>query len=146
MAINVEDIDFENKTLTINKAINNKNQVDTTKNTYSDRVVPLFDNTFKLLEKYRNKTGRLFNYTYKQVTTLFEKIVKNNFAGRKYTPHSLRHTFVTKCQEAGIQEFIIQSWVGHNIGSKITNSVYTHTREIAMLENAEKFNNYAKAV
>lgn len=146
MAITIDDIDFENKTLVINKAINDKNQLDSTKNTYSNRVEPLFDNSLKLLEKYKNTTGRLFKYTYKQVTTMFEKLVEENFAGKKYTPHSLRHTFVTKCKEAGIPEHIIQSWVGHNIGSRITNAVYTHTRTISMIENTQKFNDYMKAV
>jgi len=142
MAITNEDIDYKQKTLTINKAINSRNELDTTKNCYSNRVIPLFDKTLNVLEKYKNINGRIFNYTYKQVTTLFENIIKNNFNGKKYTPHSLRHTFITRCQEANIPLHIVQKWVGHNIGSKVTNAVYTHAREHAELENIEKINVY----
>ena len=142
MAITNDDIDYKQKTLTINKAINSRNELDTTKNCYSNRVIPLFDKTIQVLDKYKNIQGRIFNYTYKQVTTLFENVIKSNFNGKKYTPHSLRHTFITRCQEANIPLHIIQNWVGHNIGSKVTNAVYTHTREVAMLENAQKINDY----
>lgn len=142
MALTNNDIDYKQKTLTINKAINSRNELDTTKNIYSNRVIPLFDKTLKVLEKYKNINGRIFNYTYKQVTTLFENIIKTNFNGKKYTPHSLRHTFITRCQEANIPLHIVQKWVGHNIGSKVTNAVYTHAREHAELENIEKINNY----
>lgn len=70
------------------------------------------------------------------------KNIINNFRKKKYTLHSLRHTFITKCQEAGVPLHIIQRWVGHTIGSNVTNSVYTHSRELAELENIEKINNY----
>jgi len=39
--------------------------------------------------------------------------------------HRLRHTFVTRCQENGLNLSVIQKLVGHIDGSKITNNVYT---------------------
>ena len=43
----------------------------------------------------------------------------------------MRSTFITRRQEMNIPEFIIQSWVGHKIGSRVTCSVYTkHNDEI----------------
>ncbi len=142
LALNINDFDFEKKTLTINKSLNFKNEIDETKNIYSNRVMPLFENTIRIVEKYKNKQGRIFNYSQKQSAEIFKKIIEANFQQKKYTPHSLRHTFITKCQEANIPLHIIQKWVGHNIGSKVTNQVYTHTRELAELENIEKMNNY----
>ena len=138
LALTSKDIDFENKTLSINKNLNKDNLIDTTKNIYSNRVVPLFDKTIQILEKYKNINGRIFNYTQRKCEKEFEKVI--NELGVKYTIHSLRHTFITKCQEKNIPLHIIQRWVGHNIGSKVTNTVYTHARELAELENIEKMN------
>lgn len=39
--------------------------------------------------------------------------------------HRLRHTFVTRCQENGLNLPVIQKLVGHIEGSKITNNIYT---------------------
>ena len=133
-------IDIENKTLTINKNLNKDNQIDTTKNIYSNRVIPIFKKSLEILKKYKNVEGRIFNYTQRKCEKEFQKIIE--ILGTKYTIHSLRHTFITKCQEANIPLHIVQRWVGHNIGSKVTNTVYTHTRELAELENIEKMNNY----
>lgn len=144
LALTIDDIDFKNKTLTINKAINDSNELDTTKNSYSNRIIPLFDKTLKVLEKYKSLPSqtRLFNLSYYGIDKKLKRIINKHFPNKKYTLHSLRHTFVTKCQEANIPLHIIQSWVGHNIGSDVTNKVYTHKRNNAELENIEKFNVY----
>ena len=144
LALTIADIDFTNKTLTINKSLNKKSQFDTTKNESSIRTMPLFDKTIKLLTKYKDrpKDERVFGACYGSSDKKFRKIINENFANKKYTLHSLRHTFITKCQEAGVPLHIIQRWVGHTIGSNVTNSVYTHSRELAELENIEKINNY----
>lgn len=39
--------------------------------------------------------------------------------------HVLRHTFITRCREKGIDLFVLQKIVGHVAGSDITNNVYT---------------------
>lgn len=131
LAITREDIDFENKTLTINKSINKNNRFDTTKNKQSNRIMPLFDKTIQLLLKYKNTPSekRIFNFSPKIQRKALNKI------NEKLTFHiktkDLRSTFITRCQENHIPEFIIQSWVGHKIGSKVTSSVYTkHNPEI----------------
>ena len=139
LALTFQDFDIENKSLTINKAINQFNKLDSTKNVYSTRIMPLFDNTIKIIQKYKNTNERLFPYSYNYAEQLFTTIIKNNFS-KKYTLHSLRHTFITKCQEMNIPLHIIQKWVGHNLGSNITNKVYTHTRENAEIENIKKLN------
>ena len=131
LAITREDIDFENKTLRINKSINKNNRFDTTKNKQSNRVMPLFDKTIQVLLKYKNisKEKRVFNFSPKIQRQALSKI------NEKLTFHiktkDLRSTFITRCQEMNIPEFIIQSWVGHKIGSRVTCSVYTkHNAEI----------------
>lgn len=142
LALTIDDVNFEEKTLSITKSVNRFNQIDSTKNTYSNRVMPLFDKTAKILEKYKNTTGRIFNIAYQSCENKFNKIIDKFFPNKKYTIHSLRHTFITKCQELNIPLHIIQKWVGHNIGSNVTNQVYTHSREVAEVENIDKINNY----
>ena len=142
LALTIDDVNFEEKTLSITKSVNRFNQIDSTKNTYSNRVMPLFDKTAKILEKYKNTTGRIFNIAYQSCENKFNKIIDKFFPNKKYTIHSLRHTFITKCQELNIPLHIIQKWVGHVTGSLVTNQVYTHAREVAEVENIEKINNY----
>lgn len=138
LALTIADVDFQKKTLTISKSLNFKNQIDTTKNESSNRVMPLFEKTEKILIKYQKVQGRIFPAASQTLEKEFLKYSKN--FDIRYTIHSLRHTFVTKCQESGIPLHIIQSWVGHTIGSAVTNSVYTHSRTDAEAENIKIYN------
>ena len=46
----------------------------------------------------------------------------------RFTPHSLRHTFATRCIEAGMKPKTLQHILGHsNIG--ITMNLYVHITE-----------------
>lgn len=138
LALTRDDIDFENKTLRINKSFNYFNELDTTKNRHSVRTMPLFEKTAAILESYRNTQGRLFNISQQVIEKRFNKCIVD--FKTKYTIHSLRHTFITRCQEAQIPLHIIQKWVGHVAGSSVTNSVYTHARNDAEVENINILN------
>lgn len=141
LALTNEDLDFEARTIRINKSMSQNGVIGETKNIYSNRIMPMFNKTYDILIKYKNVQGRIFTISRGSSEDKFLDIIKTNF-NKKYTIHSLRHTFITKCQEAGIPLHIIQKWVGHNIGSEVTAKVYTHLRESAELENIEKLNNY----
>lgn len=141
LALTKADFDLKNKKLIINKAFNGLNKISTTKNETSNRVIPLFDTTIKSIDLSKfNDNERIFNITSGQCSTLFEKFKQENNLNQKYTIHSLRHTFITICQEKQIPLHIIQKWVGHTTGSRITNQVYTHTRSEKEKECIEKFN------
>lgn len=43
--------------------------------------------------------------------------------------HDLRHTFITRAQECGIQREIVSLWAGHAADSSITSAVYTHLEQ-----------------
>ncbi len=132
--------DIKEDYIIINKAINNKSQLDTTKNTQSIRKAPIFERSKELLNKYRNYgDNRIFNYAYSTAGKLMNKIAKQ--ANIKASSKDLRHTFITNCKNIGIPEHIIQHWVGHEIGSKVTSQVYTHITEDANLFNINKLNN-----
>lgn len=121
-----DNIDYNNNQLIINKNFNQKNEFDTTKNITSNRIMPLFENSKKLLQKLIQTNKRIFEYSQRQLQSKFQKIIKELNLNTKYTIHSLRHTFITHCQDNNIPEHIIQNWVGHQIGSNVTKQVYTH--------------------
>lgn len=43
--------------------------------------------------------------------------------------HDLRHTFITRCQECGIQRELVSLWAGHTADSSTTTVVYTHLEQ-----------------
>lgn len=125
------NIDFENNTLTINKAWNYKNQFDTTKNKQSMRTMPLFEESKKLIEDCINMPNddRIFNLSMKQHDRIIKEI--KEISNLDIKTKDMRATFITRCAELEIPEFIIQSWVGHKIGSNVTKDSYTtHNIEI----------------
>lgn len=142
LALTGNDIDFENKKITINKALNHDNKIDTTKNEQSIRTIPIFDNTLKILDKYKNyKEKRLFNFSYNVPQKHLKEILENCNLPKEISLHDLRHTFISTCKNKGIPEHIVQYWVGHKIGSKVTSQIYTHINEEDSLLYLEKYNN-----
>lgn len=127
MALTPDDFDFEARTLTINKSINEHSEQTNTKTISSNRVMPLFDRTINELKAFNfgAKNQRIFNVSTKPLFEHFKAILKNaELPNIKI--HELRHTFITRMQELNIPEFVVQSWVGHELGSKVTKKVYTH--------------------
>ena len=53
-------------------------------------------------------------------------------------PHELRHTFVSRCKEAGVLSEVVSIWAGHSLSGTITSTVYTHYSEEFQLKEAEK--------
>lgn len=148
LGITKEDIDIKNNTLRINKTFNIRGKFDTTKNITSNRIIPLFNISKQIFNKIDlDKNTRIFNYDHTLLQSKFRKIIDILNLNPKYTIHSLRHTFITYCQDNNIPEHIIQSWVGHTIGSKITSTVYTHVQKdtneanILILNNSKFYSN-----
>ena len=112
-----------------------------------NRLVPIHPLVKSIIEKYYNEaitigSEYLFNDTskkkgiglsYDQWLSRFHKIIKIlNFKGN-LTPHSTRHTFITKAKSLNVNmnEYILKQIVGHKI-EDMTERVYTH-REIEEL-------------
>ena len=136
------DIDFEKKTIRIDESITDKSSDTTTKNKYSNRTMPLFDKTAGLLKKFIDypEDERIFKIDTKTLSQELDKIFAKAEL-RKLTLHELRHTFVTRCKEQNVPEHIIQKWVGHQIGSKITSTVYTHVTDESSSKYSDLLNN-----
>lgn len=142
LALTPQDIDLNNLTININKSLTEQNTIDTTKNKQSTRITPLFNPSIEIIKKYvKLNNQRLFNLAYKTTQKKFRQLIDNNNVNiPKISLHDLRHTFITNCQNENIPEHIIQSWVGHEIGSKVTKNVYTHLTNDANLLNINKLN------
>ncbi len=60
----------------------------------------------------------------KRINDFLKTLNKNNISNYLKT-HTLRHTFITRCQEKSIALVVIQAMVGHIEGSNITSDTYT---------------------
>ena len=113
-----------------------------TKNGASNRTMPMFDLTKQILLKYKDhdQTKRIYEkVNAKTLSMKLIKLLKQNDLPR-LTLHELRHTFITRCHEKKIDEIVIQKWVGHAIGSKMTKAVYTHIMDTAETKYIESMN------
>ena len=61
----------------------------------------------------------------------YKKVLKLAGLPLNYTIKDLRHTFISHCAELGIPQYVVQNWVGHSEGSRVTGNVYTHLTEDA---------------
>ena len=129
LALRPNDFCFVNNTLRIDESYDIKFPEDLrTKNATSNRVMPMFEITRQVLLKYKDHepNKRIYEHTsYETIKRNFEKMLLLNDLPR-ITMHELRHTFISRCHEKGIDEMIVQKWVGHAIGSRMTKAVYTH--------------------
>ena len=72
-----------------------------------------------LAEARNNKAGTVF-YDYRkgdiistQQVCYFFRRVCDKYDLPYYGQHSLRHTFATRCIEAGVQPVVLKTWMGH---------------------------------
>ena len=143
LALRPNDFDFKQNTLRIDESydINYPDDLET-KNAASKRTMPMFDITRQLLLKYKDHepTQRIYqDFNGATLGTWLTKLLKKNELPR-LTLHELRHTFITRCHEKGIDELIIQKWVGHAKGSRMTKAVYTHINDETELKSIELLN------
>lgn len=119
-----EDIDFEKKTLTISRSMEFRYKVGEwrvgpPKSKSGYRTIPLTDEAIRILKAQKEK-----NSTYD--TALFK--ICDKVGIKRFSMHVLRHTFATRCIEAGMLPKTLQKILGHsNIG--ITMNLYVHITE-----------------
>lgn len=94
-----------------------------TKTTGSDRTIPMSDKLRQLLDELPRTGERLFPYTYVNVRRYFEKLRQQ--LSFNMTIKDLRHTFGTRCLEAGISMKTVQKWMGHS-KYETTANIYSH--------------------
>ena len=143
------DIDFEKRTLTIARTMEYRHstkewRIGPPKSKSGQRTIPLTEEALAILKKQKSKNQSkdvisidwiefvflsrkgepVKNSTYD--TALFKVCDKMHIP--RFSMHVLRHTFATRCIEAGMKPKTLQTILGHaNIG--ITMNLYVHTTE-----------------
>lgn len=133
LALQYEDIDFENNTISINKTIIFDNGIpiiqNHTKTDAGNRSVPLLAPLKELIP--RNKNGFIFNDNGAPLKKGQLYFRWRQFK-RKYnvdiSPHQLRHAYATILYDAGLPVKDSQLLLGHN-SAEVTQNIYTHISE-----------------
>lgn len=166
------DIDFKEKTITVNKSYDFKSrQLKLPKTASGIRVVTVPDKLIDYLKTVERKSIYVITTAQNKMMsnaawkTLWESymIELNNKYGlqidkRKkhdpkgplitietFTPHCLRHTFCTIMYEAGIDVLTAKEQMGHS-DVKTTLAIYTHLDSQHKKKNVSKLNDYLSTV
>ena len=144
LALTWDDIDFVNKTLTVNKGLiycynpdGDKKHIKTIgepKTESSNRNIPLLPSISEMLEKKKdypkNKKNIVFPGLSGDILTppaarrRFKSILQKAGIADAHI-HTLRHTFATRGLENGIELKVMQEFLGHS-SIEMTADIYTH--------------------
>lgn len=115
LAITWQDVDRKQNVL----------HVPGTKTATSDRYVPILPKLKKLLRDlpHGGPSARLFPYSDSTIKREYEKL--RALCSFDFTIHSLRHTYITRLHEQGIDDKVIQKWAGHS-SVTTTQKIYIH--------------------
>lgn len=165
LALSKDCIDLKHNTLTVYRTLTQDDNfhvimgkhtktykkligIDKGKRTFpmDNKVLPLIKTI--LSSKIDNINGILF-WDYKkdfyitpgEINSYLKRINKKyQITSSSIHSHRLRHTFITRCVENGINPKVIQNLVGHVQGSTITSDVYTSISNDFMAKELEKIN------
>lgn len=146
LALQWKDIDFKNDIIRIYKSVyyeSNTPHIKDTKTEAGNRNVVLLKCLKEKLvpqdpESYIfNNKGNILNKSF--FTRQWEKYKLET--GLKISAHQLRHTFVTILYEAGVDEKMSQTILGHS-DITTTRNIYTHIREHKLTSVTNQINNF----
>ena len=163
LALTKDCIDLENNTLTIYRTLTQDDSfhvimgehTKTYKKTIGidkgKRVFPMNNRILSLIKnilssKIDNINGLLF-WDYKknfyitpcEINSYLKRInTKYQITSSSIHSHRLRHTFITRCVENGVNQNVIQNLVGHVKGSSITSEIYTSVSDDFMIKELQK--------
>ena len=141
LALTDKDVDFEKKTLNINKNvvfIGSKKIIQTTKTDAGNRIVPFPTS----IQQYLQGKGVLFDITYNAVHCGFRRLTAKS--GINVSAHILRHTYANKLEEAGIPPKVKQYLLGHS-DLNVTQNIYTDIKEDFVLSFVRKIEDIFKS-
>ena len=110
--LNVADINYEDQTGFVRMGKEGK-----------DRYVCIDPETLEMLKTWigdKKPTDSLFDLSARQIARIVEQAaviteVAQKYEGmkRRFSPHSLRHSFATHCYENGMKLFVLKKFMGH---------------------------------
>lgn len=134
-ALHIDDIDFINKTIKINKTVardeNYKEFIKlNTKTEAGMRTVPINEILYEPLKEYCNdKLGYIFSFnrviSAPMVNSEMKRLCeKSKLIKQSVNTHMLRHTFATRCIESGMPAVVLSKILGH---TDISTTLNTYT-------------------
>ena len=92
--------------------------------------------------RYKNRKGSEYKHggliETTQVNSFFKRICKTAGIEGDFGQHALRHTFATRCIEAGVEPVVLKKWLGHT-DIHITLDIYTDVFDRLHNDSTEKF-------
>lgn len=119
-------------TMTVQNAKLKKSQKNKPENLY--RIIPIFPGLWALRE--RIESGEPWRY---KSSTLSSKL--GNY-WTESTIKDLRHTFSTKLRQSGVENELVNIWMGHSPGKNLTANTYTHFEMDFQKNEAKKIKPY----
>ena len=152
LALTVEDFDFENNIITVNKSLNRLDKEDVItppKTEASKRKIKMSSGLSEIMHDYiksmyrPKKASRLFEgYSKHYVEKAFSKGIKNSGV-KKIHVHCLRHSHASMLVQAGFNPVEIAARLGH---AKVTTTIetYCHAAENAQDQIANTLSNFER--
>ena len=170
LALTWDDIDFENKTITVNKNAvaatedgeRKMNVQDSTKTKKSTRIIPMTSKAMEALRYIKNITGdndyvissknnklihpeninRMFHSILVNVGIMKPK-VERRVDDVSYGVHALRHTFASLLFKNNCEIKVISEILGH-ADTKITENIYIHLSQEQKKKAIENIDGFIK--
>lgn len=158
LALSIENIDLENKLLYVKRTLTNDKEFaiilgNKTKTYAGNRTLPIPDFLVPIFEeqlKYANENLHNLIFTTndnyirtsainKELKRIFEEELKTS--SKNISTHCLRHTYGTRCIEAGMTAVVLQRLMGHK-DVTVTLNTYTSVFNKFKEDELEKVNNY----
>ena len=146
LALDINDFDFKNDTISITKSVYFVGlvpHIKTPKTKAGIRTIPLLKPLKDELKK-RNIKGLLFNkngemLSEKQARVLWEKFQKES--GVTCTLHQLRHAYATRLYELDVDVKSAQELLGH-ADVHTTQEIYTHLTDLKRKQTADQLKDF----
>lgn len=158
LALSTENIDLENNLLYVKRTLTNDKEFaiilgNKTKTYAGNRTLPIPDFLIPIFEeqiKYSNENLHNLIFTTndnyirtsainKELKRIFEEELKTS--SKNISTHCLRHTYGTRCIEAGMTAVVLQRLMGHK-DVTVTLNTYTSVFNKFKEDELEKVNNY----
>lgn len=160
LALTTDDIDLQNKKIRVHRTLttDENNAIimgDKTKTDSGKRVLTLPDYLYphiieqmNFAQNQENNNEKLLfkpnnaRYTRRtNVNSELQRILEKNFSIKNISTHSLRHTYCTRCIEAGLEPIVVANLLGQSDVEMVYN-VYTDVQEKFKTEELNKINQY----